>query len=145
MSGFDPSERASDRQQPTVASAVLSTALMVLVHGMVGLGVCLFFLFIVPGYKRTYQNFQMKPPMFTEWVVAVSDAISENFYMLLPLALIALAVDGAVLYLLRRKRGTRPLSWAWFAVLLLLPLTAWLLGWWGVWLANLKLQEGLSR
>jgi type II secretory pathway component PulF len=145
MSGYDPKESERDPQPVTVGSAVVSAAVMVLVHGLVGVAVCLFFLFIVPGYKRTYQDFQMKPPMFTEWVVALSDAIGENLFVLLPLALVLLLVDGAVLYLLRRKRQTRPLSWAWFAVLLLLPLSAWLVGWWGVWLANLKLQEGLSR
>jgi type II secretory pathway component PulF len=145
MSGFDRSERASDPQQPTVGSAVLSAAVMVVVHGLVGLAVCLFLLFVVPGYKRTLADFQMRVPAFTEWVIAVSDWLGHYLYVMPPFVLIVLVVDAAALFLLRWKRQTRPLSWVWFMVVLLLPLTAWLLGWWGVWLANLKLQEGLSR
>jgi hypothetical protein len=144
MSGHDPKESASDPPK-AVGSAALSTALMVFGHGLAGLGVCLFFLFVVPVYKRTFADFHMKLPAFTEWEIAVSDWLGKYFYVLPPFVLIVLVVDAAVLFLLRRRRQTRRLSWAWFAVLLLLPLTVGVLGWLGVWLPHAKLVEGLSR
>jgi hypothetical protein len=116
--------------------AIHALLLAVLVYGI---------LRIVPRLSRIYADFQMKLPLATEVLFAISDWM-VSFSFLVPFGVIGiLLLDGAVLVALRRQERTRGLAWLWF-VLILILLAGCVLGaataildlW-------LDLMEGLSR
>jgi type II secretory pathway component PulF len=130
---------------PSPRSALIAAAVTVITHGLLGMALLLVMVFILPGYKREFGYFQMKLPLFTERVVAVSDWLSAYWYVVVFAAFPLLAVDGAIVFLSWRRRGTRILGVLW----VILVIALWLLVMTAVALAiglpYLKLQESLSR
>jgi type II secretory pathway component PulF len=107
---------------------------------------CIFFWALisrVPIYEQRFRDFQIKLPFYCEPVIALSHVVQAYFYLLmLPFAPL-LVLDG-VMYLFFRRRG-RAWGALWALMLFLPPLFASAWVFFGLFLAEVKLMESLSR
>ena len=94
----------------------------VVIHGLLWIWLRDFLLRSVPRFKRTFIDYGMRLPAETEWTLGLSDWIGEYWYLLVPILLALLALDGGVSYLLYRFRKTRWVYWLWFTVMTVLPM-----------------------
>jgi type II secretory pathway component PulF len=116
-----------DPAPPSLAVTILLTA----AHIVAWLALLAFLYFSVPAYEKLFLDFRMRLPDYTVAVIRVSRWLNEYLLLLVPALFLLAAADGAVLFLLRRRPGTRPFARLWFALLLLLPALALT----GCWLA----------
>jgi hypothetical protein len=118
---------------------------LVLCHAVPWTILLLSLLMIVPRYEQTFHDYNLTLPGLTEIVLGLSRWVG-GFWFLVPFVLVIfLALDGAVLFLLRGSPRTRALSWAWFVVQLLVPPAAGALCWLGIWTGLRALAEELAR
>jgi type II secretory pathway component PulF len=117
----------------------------VLVHGLLGLALVLGMIFLVPGYKREFRDYQMELPYLTVWVVEVSDWFAAYWYVVALASLPLLALDGAIVFLCWSRKGTRILGVLWIILLIAVWLLFAVFAGFCLWLAYSKLLEGLSR
>jgi type II secretory pathway component PulF len=121
----------------TVRFVLLDAALWVI--WLVGM------LVAVSYMERTFRDYNLKVPAFTEAVLFVGRWLDTYWYLGLPALPLWLALDGTVGYLLRSREGTRRLGNVWSVIMFGLPLLAILCSFLSLWLPLLRLQEGLSR
>ena len=97
---------------------------------------------VVPPYERTFADFGMRVPWYTDVLIAISRWCTKYFYVLwFPLALIVVAVAGSTWFLRHRQR---PLGALWGAAMVLLPVVVGLLIWLGCYLPMQQLLQGLQ-
>jgi hypothetical protein len=125
-----------------LADALMAAALAV-VHGLAWAPFFITLLIYVPRYEKTFADFAMRLPWLTESVIDLSDMLLFYFPLVLVMLPLCLALDGLALYGLRR--WSRPLSWAWFVLLLLAGIMAFAIVRLAMMLAMIELMEGLSK
>jgi hypothetical protein len=131
--------------EPLARQAARTTIRFVLLDAALWVVWLVGMLVAVSYMERTFRNFSLKVPPFTEAVLAVGRWLDAYWYVGLPALLAWLALDGAVGFLLRSREGTRRLGNVWSVVMFGLPLLAILCSFLSLWLPLLRLQEGLSR
>jgi type II secretory pathway component PulF len=125
-------------------SALVAAAIAVIVHAALGLSLIYVMIFVIPGYKKQFKEYQVELPAITRSTVEISDWMVNYWYVFALVAMPALVVDAALVFLTWRGE-TRVVAGCWImlmALLLLLvigPLAA------GIWVAHAKLMEGLAR
>jgi len=120
-------------------------SVLVLVHALAWVPLLLFMLQMVPRYKLIFADFGMKLPELTMEVVDWSDFIVNHPIRVGAALAVFLVLDGAILFLLRRYSSTPLLSWLWFILVALLPLSAWICAWLSMWLPLEELMEDLAK
>jgi hypothetical protein len=130
--------------QPT-RSALPFTVIAAVVHGALTIFLVVGLFVWVPIYERLFMDFRMKLPTATVGVIEVSRWLREYWYFLMPLVALLLALDGLVLFLLRRQSSTRGVGLYWFLfVTLLLVLVGGIVAV-AIWLPYAKLTEALQK
>jgi len=118
---------------------------MLAIHSVLLLAVYLFLVLVVPRQAKTFRDFNMELPPATQVVIKVS-AWTERYILLAPVLMAAVfAVDGGILFLLRRpsSKPWQGRSWFWGVSSLLLAVIVGLVV--TMQLPAAKLMEGLSR
>jgi type II secretory pathway component PulF len=101
-------------------------------------------LFGVSGFKKEFQGFGMRLPAATMFVIEVADWV-ETYGYVLPLFLsFVLIPDVIIIVLLGRLPNRIPVR-LWCGLMIVLPLLAAVLVFFPLYLAHLKLLEGLSK
>jgi hypothetical protein len=132
------------RQDPS-AGLLSATILSVFFHALMWLPFLLCLLLVVPKFKKIFEDFQMKLPLATETLITLSDiALGLWFFLPLPLMLL-LALDGAIVYALRRRSSTAILAWLWSALWLMAAMAAMGVVVVALFQPLLLLMEGLSK
>jgi hypothetical protein len=132
------------RLAPSRKRGVAGALLMLAVHVLVCLASIWSMLDIPPRYENLFNDHRIRLPALTEVAFTVADLATARTDLLWAPMLFLLGLDAAAL-IVPRWCGERGLSWAWFLVILgLLLLPMMLLGA-GVYLAESKLQQTLSR
>ena len=129
----------------TLRSDRADAVVVVTVHAALWLlfftGVALF----VPHFDKQFAGWQMGLPALTEEVLALSRWVTA-YGVVVPLALLPLlALDGGILFLLRRQPRTRLLGMLWSLALTALPLLAALLAVIGIGMPFIKFTEGMMK
>lgn len=132
-------------KENTVGSAVSFTVIALGVHAIFWLPLFLVLLLVVPRFERTFAEFKMQLPFLTEAVLATSRWLNNYWYVLLLAFPFLLALDGAIVFLLRREPRTRALGMLWLLLWLVLPVLAVPVLVVALWLPMIKLVEGLRR
>ena len=130
---------------PRSESAALTAAVMASIHGIVWSAYFFFLGIIVPVHEKIFREFDMKLPWLTVWVLDISNWVVSYFYLLPFHVAVLLAVDGAVLYFLRRGSKAKILSWLWFVLIMALSIAVFALSVLAMQLPRLKLLEGLNK
>jgi hypothetical protein len=123
---------------------VAGALLMLTVHVLVCMAFIWSMLDLPPRYEKLFSDHGIRLPALTEVAFTLADLATARPDLLWAPLLFLLGLDAAALFV-PCWCGERGLSWAWFLVmlgLLLLPMT--LLGA-GIYLAESKLQQRLSR
>jgi type II secretory pathway component PulF len=128
-------------------SSVIAAAVAVILHVLLGAALLYVLVFMVPGYKREFRDYQnaIELPYYTEMVVAISDWFAAYWYVVVIVAIPLLALDGGVVFLCWQRRGTRILGVLWILLLVLLWLLIMAVVILGIWLVHLKLMQSLAR
>jgi type II secretory pathway component PulF len=91
----------------------LSPALPILIaHAVAAIVVLFVLLGVVPGYIRTFEEFDLTLPAATKLLISMSDVTVQYWYGIVPL--IALADVGVVACWQQFLAQQRWLIWAWF-------------------------------
>jgi hypothetical protein len=126
-------------------SPIVAAAMAVLIHGFLGLALLIGMVWLVPGYKREFRDYQIELPYTTTLVLEISDWFAMYWYVAAFAAIPLLALDGAIVFGCWSRKSTRILGVLW----IILWIVSWMLfaafAAFGIWLAYLKLLEGLSR
>jgi len=130
---------------PSPRSALIAAAVAVIIHGLLGLALLIGMLWLVPGYKREFREHQMNLPYLTTVVVEIADWFAAYWYVVVLAALPLLALDGAIVFLCWSRKGTRILGVLWIILLIAVWLLFAVFVGFCLWLAYIKLLEGLSR
>jgi len=125
--------------------SLLFALLFLSFHTLLIAGLIIGALLYVPRTERVFRDFNMKVAPGTEIAIGVSRWVSNYWYVLGIVLLPCLVLDGVILYRLHRIRRTRPWSYVWALMFILLPLV--LAGCMGgaLFSSYLKLMEGLSK
>ncbi len=134
-----------DSKRAPTGSALIVAAVAVILHGLLGPVLFAYMLFVIAAYKREFAASSIKLPWYTEVVVALSDWLISYWYVAVLSFIPFLALDGAVVYLCWRRRGTRVLAILWIVFVIVLWLLVVAFVALGIWLAESKLQQGLAR
>ena len=129
----------------SVPVAAVWSILLAASHGVAWVVALLYLLIFAPRQKQVFEDFKMKLPWLTELVIDLSDFVNEFLIVPLFLLVVFLAVDTAILFVLRRKRALVVLTWPWFILMLLVPIATVVLCWLGMYLPMIDLFEGLSK
>ncbi len=99
---------------------------------------------VVPGYQKTFADFNMALPAATVAVIAVAHWVANYWYVLLISLPFLLAPDVVIVLLLGQLRSRTP-SRLWSGLMIALPLLAAALVVIAIYLPLAKLQEALSK
>jgi len=103
-------------------------------------------LVVVPSYKHMFQDFKLKVPLVTEFVISISDWVLNYWYVLPFFVMPALALDvGIMLVSWRRKPWGRAFALLWLALPVVFMLLFGGLVYVGLELPSMKLREMLAR
>ena len=145
-------ERARERQNRAVSpepsgesksgQGLAGAIGLTVLHSVLRAGLFIAFLWLVPRYQRIFDEFGVALPFLAVKMVMVSYAVTSYWYLIVPLGVVALAVDFAILLLLGKVR-----RWLQVAAGMLLVLVPLLLGgllFLSFWLPMMKWIESLS-
>ena len=123
-----PLDIATPPPHPAPSSAPIPTAprksssvaviLTVGLHLAAMVGVWVFFTVAVPHYAAIYKDFRSALPPLTMLTVQTSDLLQHWWFLAIPVALMLLAADAGICWLLDRA-GWKPLRWIWSLLVLL--------------------------
>lgn len=119
--------------------AALGTAL----HAVLLFALFVILVAFIPPMKRQFDEFGLSLPWATKIVIRISHWLSEYWWALVPVAGLGLVADFAMTFALGRSGRVGALLWIASVALLLFVLGALSLA--SVGLAEMKLQEALSR
>jgi hypothetical protein len=126
-------------------SAVRATVFLVLLDAAVWTLWLVGMVVAVAYMERTFRDYALKVPAFTETVLAAGRWLDSYWYACVPVLLAWLALDGGVGFALRSRERTRRVGQVWSVVMFAVPLLAVLCSFLSLWLPLLRLWEGLSR
>jgi hypothetical protein len=130
---------------PSPRSALITAAVTLFIHGLLGLALVLAMILLVPGYKRLFRDYQMELPYLTVTVIEISDWFVAYWYVLVFAAFPLMALDGAIVFWCWSRKGTRVLGVLWIILWLILWLLLAVIVGFSLGLPHLKLMESLSR
>jgi type II secretory pathway component PulF len=132
--------RWKDSPSGLILATVIATT-----HGLLWLTFFLGMIFVVPGYERRFRDFDMQLPLVSIRVLEISHLVIAYFYLLPPLIVTLILLDGAIFLFCRRLRVGRLWSALWALVMFLAPAAAlsWL--WLGIYLPDAHLMQDLSK
>jgi type II secretory pathway component PulF len=128
---------------PNGSKATLPTAIMAFVHVLVWLPFLAQVYVFIPRRERVFRDFNLKLPGATEAIIALSQWMWKYWYVAAFAVLLAVLVDVALLWILKRRQRLLALLWFILVILAAVLLELWIevsLG-----LLYGKLAEGLSR
>ncbi|MBY0524928.1 MAG: hypothetical protein K2R98_16100 [Gemmataceae bacterium] len=159
MSGFRPEDASLDGDGPpepfpvdrrvpgetSLLVELLTAGGLASFHGIVWLPFFIAMFAFVPRHKKFFADFGMKLPAAAELFIDLSDAMQEAWIVVPFLLGMALVLDAAVMYGLRRSPATRLLAWLWFMLVILLAQGMLLFTWLALWAPISELLEAFSR
>jgi type IV pilus assembly protein PilC len=95
-----PVDSTTARPEQGLVGALVLTA----VHGLLWAGLLFVLVWIVPGYIQTFEEFALELPAVSQLVIRASIVTTAYWYLLVLAAVVAAAVDFAILWMLGRRR-----------------------------------------
>jgi type II secretory pathway component PulF len=128
---------------PTQSRGFGFAAFGTLLHAAQLFALLVLYISYIPRSKKTFDEFGMTLPWFTQTVIKFSNWVSEYWWALVPVAMALGALDFALTVILRKRSTATAILWIVGVVLVLFVPAAIALV--AVELPMIKLREGLAR
>lgn len=109
---MEPVATTTRHRPPLMIKSLFPALPILVVHAIVAVCVLLLLVAIVPGYTKTFEEFDLQLPAATKLLISLSDLTVQYWYAIVPLA--ALADLGVIVVLQPFREQKRWWIWAWF-------------------------------